>query len=101
MRVVLLKSQGPSDLNSHSEGAHIKKALRATIILFPLLGKVKAGVHNSNLMAGQKLFLSRSRDEIYMFLHFKKMFLGNKQDNCGLCGPDKKLPWAVCCARLG
>ena len=40
VRIVLLKSQGPSDLSSHSEGAHIKKALRATIILFPLLGKL-------------------------------------------------------------
>jgi len=43
VRVVLLKSQGPSDLNTHSEGAHIKKALRATIILFPLLGNALLG----------------------------------------------------------
>jgi hypothetical protein len=39
VRIVLLKSQGPSDLSSHTEGAHLKKALRATIILFPLLGQ--------------------------------------------------------------
>ena len=39
VRIVLAKSQGPSDLSAHTEGAHIKKALRATIILFPLLGE--------------------------------------------------------------
>ena len=48
VRVVLLKSQGPSDLSAHSEGAHIKKALRATIILFPLLGNENRKLKRSN-----------------------------------------------------
>jgi hypothetical protein len=68
---------------------------------------LRAGMHNSNLMAGQKLFVFTFMGQnLHVFNIFKRCFWGVSKLNCGLCGPAKKLsratfgPRAVCCARL-
>ncbi len=74
------------------------------------LSHLRPGVHNSYLVAGQKLFCCQVQGpKLTCFYIFKGCFWGisklNNQ-NRGLCGPDKWLPRAtfgpraVCCACL-
>ncbi len=39
----------------------------------------RKGVHNSNLLAGQSIFLMNSKAKIDMSLHIQRVFLSNKE----------------------
>jgi len=79
----------------YEKGAR-KMLMELTHVLFvrervAKMGLCKAGVHNSNLIAGQNFFLTYPRAKLIFFITFKGCFYQRKKQNkqnLGFCGPD-------------
>ncbi len=79
---------------------HIAEKKFANRICGKVVDHINPGMHNSNQMAGQIFFvvMFKGQNLLTCFIVFKGCFQGISklnQQNCGLCGPEKKPPRAT------